>query len=255
MADSGCIVRSPFCAMDSQIKVNGSHHPRPGPSDAKVGPLLLGEAGTASEALQEFESLGARRRLDVGETVLSRELAATELVAVIEGVVGLGMQAGEAFQLERSVRAPQWLDLSSAWLGANYAQDARVLERATVLYFPIATLRPLLHREPVLQHSLMRALAQQVHRLTAATQELMHKGAEKRLAAWLLQHHKQSAANGSTLLQLNERKRDIAAQLAIAPETLSRMMRELKRKGLIEVQGYRVQLLDLPALQREAAAV
>ena len=56
-------------------------------------------------------------------------------------------------------------------------------------------------------------------------------------------------------MQLSERKRDIAAQLAIAPETLSRMMRELKRKGLIEVHGYRIQLLDLPALQREAAAV
>lgn len=243
--------------METQINHHNGLHPqlRPCIADTHLGPLLLSGTASVPEALQEFEGLGAKRRLEVGESVLSRQLAATELVAVVEGVVGLGLQTGDSFQLERSVRAPQWLDLSSAWLGGNYAQDAKVLERATVLYFPIAPLRPLLHREPVLQQSLMQALAQQVHRLTAATQELMHKGAEKRLAAWLLQHHKQSAANGSMQVQLNERKRDIAAQLAIAPETLSRMMRELKRKGLIEVQGYRVQLLDLPALQREAAAV
>ena len=44
-------------------------------------------------------------------------------------------------------------------------------------------------------------------------------------------------------MALGERKRDIAAQLAIAPETLSRLMRQLKIKGLIDVQGYTVRLL------------
>lgn len=243
----------PETAVDTSTKHNG---PRSVPIEASVWPALLGGAAAQlPELLQEIEALGARRRLDAGVSVLSRQLAATELVAVVDGVVGLGLLTSEGFQLERSVRAPQWLDLSSAWLGGSYAQDARALERATVLYLPVAPLRALMLREPALQQGLMQALAQQVHRLTAATQELMHKGAEKRLAAWLLQHQRQHAVNGHALVQLNERKRDIAAQLAIAPETLSRMMRELKRKGLIEVQGYRVQLLDLPALQREAAAV
>jgi CRP-like cAMP-binding protein len=237
--------------VDKSTKQNGS---RP-VIDASVWPALLGGAAAEMpELLHEIEALSALRRIDVGASVLSRQLAATELVAVVDGVVGLGLQTSEGFQLERSVRAPQWLDLSSAWLGAGYAQDARVVERATVLYLPVAPLNALLQREPALQLGLTQALARQVHRLTAATQELMHKGAEKRLAAWLLQHHRQSAVNGSALVHLSERKRDIAAQLAIAPETLSRRMRELKRKGLIEVQGYRVQLLDLPALQREAAA-
>ena len=140
------------------------------------------------ELLHEIEALAARRRVEPGAVVLSRQLAATELVAVVEGVVGLGLQTAEGFQLERSVRAPQWLDVSSAWLGASYAQDARALELSTVLFLPVAKLRQPLQREPALQQGLMHALAQQVHRLTAATQELMHKGAEKRLAAWLLQH-------------------------------------------------------------------
>jgi len=240
--------------VETTTKLNGSRPLQLPAGDPGFWPALLGGAAALPALVQELDQLGAWRKLDPGAEVLSRQLAATELVAVVDGVVGLGLQVNGEFQLERSVRAPEWLDLSSAWLGGNYAQDARVLEKATVLFLPVAPLRPLLAREPALQQALMQALAQQVHRLTAATQELMHKGAEKRLAAWLLQHKRQGAVNGSALVQLSERKRDIAAQLAIAPETLSRMMRELKRKGLIEVQGYRVQLLDLPALQREAAA-
>jgi CRP-like cAMP-binding protein len=76
----------------------------------------------------------------------------------------------------------------------------------------------------------------------------MHKDAEKRLAAWLLQRAVPDA-DGSAAISLKERKRDIAAQLAITPETLSRMMRQLNRKGVIEVQGYSVKVLCLTALQ------
>ncbi|MDM4766710.1 Crp/Fnr family transcriptional regulator [Pelomonas sp. SE-A7] len=235
--------------MDSLASHNGSSQPR----NSGTSPwfALLGSTAAQPPLLHQLDLLVARRQLEAGSNVLDRRLAATELVAVVEGGVGLGLLSTEGFQLERSVRAPQWLDLSSAWLGGSYVQDARALERSTVIYIPVAALRPLIQREPTLQLALMQALAQQVHRLTAATQELMHKGAEKRLAAWLLQH-RPAGSNGSALLQLTERKRDIAAQLAIAPETLSRMMRELKRKGLIEVQGYRVRLLDVAGLEREA---
>jgi CRP-like cAMP-binding protein len=83
-----------------------------------------------------------------------------------------------------------------------------------------------------------------VRALSAVTHDLMHKDAEKRLVAWLLQQ-----SEGRAQLRLAERKRDIAAQLAITPETLSRMMRQLKEKGLIAVAGYTVQLLDLAGLQ------
>ena len=50
-------------------------------------------------------------------------------------------------------------------------------------------------------------------------------------------------------VSLTERKRDIASQLAITPETLSRLLRQLSRKGLIAVAGYTVKVLDVAALR------
>jgi CRP-like cAMP-binding protein len=54
------------------------------------------------------------------------------------------------------------------------------------------------------------------------------------------------------MVRLHERKRDVASQLAITPETLSRLMRSFSRQGVIEVSGYNVRVLDPPALARLA---
>jgi CRP/FNR family transcriptional regulator, dissimilatory nitrate respiration regulator len=100
------------------------------------------------------------------------------------------------------------------------------------------------------------SLAGEVQSLAVNTHELMHKDAPARFAAWLVQRC--GAVDESTqrvAVRLNERKRDIASQLAITPETLSRLMRSLSRQGLISVAGYSVQVLDLPALRLVARGV
>ena len=48
---------------------------------------------------------------------------------------------------------------------------------------------------------------------------------------------------------LEERKRDIAQQLAMTPETLSRLMRSFEGRGLITVRGYLVRVHDVKALR------
>ena len=74
-----------------------------------------------------------------------------------------------------------------------------------------------------------------------------------RLAAWLLQQCQPVDEEATTaVVQLPVRKRDIASQLAITPETLSRLMRSFSSRDVITVAGYTVQILDLPALRRIA---
>jgi CRP-like cAMP-binding protein len=46
----------------------------------------------------------------------------------------------------------------------------------------------------------------------------------------------------------------VASQLAITPETLSRLMRSFTRQGVIEVSGYSVRVIDPAALGRLAQA-
>ena len=53
-------------------------------------------------------------------------------------------------------------------------------------------------------------------------------------------------------MRLVERKSDVASQLGMTPETLSRLMRTLSDQGVIEVEGYTVQVRNLAALRRLA---
>ena len=124
------------------------------------------------------------------------------------------------------------------------------LSDVQVVLLPRADLQTLMQRHAELGRRIVLTLARQVQSLTLATHDLMHKDAEGRFAAWLLQRcASETASDGSITVSLNERKRDIASQLAITPETLSRLLRQLSRKGLLFVSGYTVKVLDVAALR------
>jgi len=208
---------------------------------------------TAADA-QALDALVTQRSLAEGDWVFTHRTLARSLVLLLEGTVSLGHSDGAAMAPERLLRGPSWLDAASAWLaGATHALDARAISEVRVADLPRAALQTLLMQRPTLAPGFLAVLAEQVQHLSLQTHELMHKDANSRLAAWL-HRHLTASAGAQTLLHLNARKRDIAAQLGMSPETLSRQMRQLSRRGLIEVRGYQVRVLDSAGLQRLALA-
>jgi CRP-like cAMP-binding protein len=204
---------------------------------------------------QALDAIAQVRNVAAGQLIYSRRDPAHTLVALIEGDAALGLrQASDGqFRIERMLHAPGWLDLASAWLSGTHSLDAQAVSDVAVVELPRAALTSLLDDDPNLAALLIQALAREVRTLTLNTHELMHKDAPARLAAWL---HQRCAPvpelPGQAQVLLRERKRDIASQLAITPETLSRLMRSFMTQGVIDVSGYNVRVLDLPALQRLA---
>ena len=221
------------------------------PAVASTWQAMLGSPPLAAAVASELQTVSKLHKFSAGATVFSHEDAARELFVLVRGEAALGRALpAHPFQTERSVRGPAWLDASSAWLGQKHLQDAVAQSDCQVLSIPRSALQTLLVRHPDLAPRIFSSQAGQVQTLVEVIHDLMHKDAEGRFAAWLL-HRCGSEAEGAAELQvtLQERKRDIAAQLAITPETLSRLLRQLKRKGLIDVMGYTVKVLDMPALR------
>ncbi|MFG6447089.1 Crp/Fnr family transcriptional regulator [Roseateles sp. BYS180W] len=195
--------------------------------------------GVGAHLLGELQARAVVRHVEPGALILRHSQTQPDVLALLQGQAGVGeLRSTEAPVLERSVRGPQWLNLASAWLHQASAQDIWAQSSAQLLALPVLALRHVLRRQPELADALLQAMARQVTELSGLTHEFMRLDAEKRLAAWLLRR-----AGGLPSLALGERKRDIAAQLAIAPETLSRLMKQLKLKGLIDMQGYTVHVL------------
>jgi CRP-like cAMP-binding protein len=214
-----------------------------------LGGLPLDEA--EARALAELASV---RRVAPAERLMCRTVKAEHLVALQRGEVALGLRTADgAFRVERIVRGPAWLDLSSAWLGGTHVMDAQALSDAVLVSWPQEALARRLPRLPGLALRVIRSLAGEAHALAINTHELMHKDAPARLAHWLHQRCELMPGHpGQAVVTLRDRKRDLASQLAITPETLSRLMRSFSGQGVIEVAGYNVRVLDVPALQRLA---
>ena len=220
---------------------------------ASAWQALLGASRADAEAL---DALVQWLELPQDSWLFTHRTPAQALVLLVAGDVALGRcndAVGanvQAMPIERLVHGPAWLDASSAWLDGPHTLDARALGAVQVAELPKAALQALLAQRPALAERFIAVQAREVQRLSVQAHELMHKDAPGRLAAWL---HRR-ADHAQAVLQLIERKRDIAAQLGMTPETLSRQMRSLSEQGVIEVKGYRVRVLDAMALQRLAEA-
>ena len=227
----------------------------PGATDARMWQALMGSPAPTAAECEWLNSVAQMRTVPQGAPVFSRMEAARTMVAVADGDVALGFRTVDGtFRSERIVRGPAWLDLSSAWLSASHSMDAQAWSVATLLELPRDALQAQIERQPALAKRVIQGLAREVQALAVNTHELMHKDAPARLAQWLLQRCECLADAQQAVVQLPMRKRDIASQLAITPETLSRLMRSFTRQGVIEVAGYTVRVLDVPALAREAQA-
>jgi CRP-like cAMP-binding protein len=219
---------------------------------------LFGSPALTPAEVGMLGSLALTHTVSQGASVLDRTQSAHALVALREGEVAVGFRTVDGtFRTERIVRGPSWLDLSSAWLDETHAMDAIASTLSTVVELPREALQAQLGYHPVLAQRLIRSLALEVQALAVNTHELMHKDAPARLAQWLRQRCEPmpegSGGNGA-VVHLHERKRDVASQLAITPETLSRLMRSFTTQGVIEVSGYTVRVLDITALERLALA-
>lgn len=230
----------------------------PAPADPSPWQAAFGGGPLTPSDFQVLMSLARRRTVHAGDAVLDRQRLASHLVLLLSGDVVLGTRdATGVLHAERTVSAPSWLDLSAAWLGQPYAVDGNALNEVVIAELPIGELRQHLARHAELADRFMVALAHRVHELTLASRSLMRQDAPARLAGWLLQRC--NAPNGhddgagahdamQPVLKLQERKRDVASQLAMTPETLSRLLRNFEERGVISVRGYTLVVQDLEAL-------
>lgn len=190
-----------------------------------------------------------------GTVLLHRGDTAQGIVHLLQGRVVLGVLVdGRMAHPLGMVEGPFWLESASALLNLPHAVDAVAETDVQVQSLSRADWMAEVQALPPTSHSLLMDLARSQRQQTETAFSRMAKDANARCAEWLWQHAEQIGSGGSWAVQLTERKRNIAAQLGMAPETLSRVLRHLREQDLISGGG---RLLGLPNLQalRELAGV
>jgi CRP-like cAMP-binding protein len=216
-----------------------------GAVDPELWRQLFGASPLSSAELAALRELARVEQARVGATLFADGDAARDVVALVSGDVSLGRRDAQGhFRAERNLRGPAWLDASAAWLGRPHALAAQAVSNVRIVRIGLVALQARMAADPALARHFLTGLAAQLEALSAAHRELVHKDAAARLAGWLLRQ----ASDRASEFRLHHRKRDVATELAITPETMSRLMGRFARDGLINVSGYAVHLLDRRAL-------
>jgi len=186
---------------------------------------------------------------DAGEHLLRRAENPTWAIYLESGCVALGVLQDGVMEHQFGVaQGPCWLEASCLVLGMPYAVDAVAESKVSFRRIPMAEFRSAFMGMPASAQAVLHDVASAHRQQTMLAISRLAKDADSRCAEWLLQHA-QAGDQGVMTVQLQQRKRCVAAQLGIAPETLSRVLRHLRERNLISVSGRHVSLVDPQGLK------
>ncbi len=195
-------------------------------------------------SLQSMDPQAERRRVAAGTVLLKRGSTPGAVLHVESGRVALGLLEGEALAHQLGeVQGPFWLEATAAVLGLPIAVDAVAETEVVLRRIPQARFRQSLAALPAAARNVLHDVAAAHRHQTELAVSRLAKDAEARCAEWLLRHAK-PGDKGALAVPLEQRKRLIAAQLGIAPETLSRVLRQLRERSLISGTGRLLQVTD-----------
>ena len=202
-----------------------------------------------------FSSTAATQHIAPGAVILRRGQCTEQVLHLERGRVMLGLldQGGLHHQLG-VVEGPFWLEASSGLLGLPHAVDAVAETQVSLRTVSLADFRNHVDRLPEPSRSLLSDLARAQRQQTELAISRLAKDADARCAEWLIQHAERDPSTNRLQVNLHERKRSIAAHLGIAPETFSRILRQLRERDLISGRGRVLQLTDPDALRTLAGA-
>lgn len=191
-----------------------------------------------------------------GEALALRQTPLPGVFAVAYGSVKLSLRSADnEARVLRLVSAGQTFGETNALLGRAAHYDAHALAECKLVLMPAAAILELAEREPRFARNLMIVIAQRSLDLLAEFEAATLRCGAQRLASYLESlAAPQRAVAGRLVIELPVSKTMLAAQLGVKKETLSRLLRQLASRGLIEVSRRQVAILDRAGLTATATA-
>lgn len=204
-----------------------------------------------NEAQQhEIEKHGRRKRLNPGERLFSQADKAGFFWWLEQGHIKLYRLSRDGDQKIMGMVEPHQSFAEGILFMDRpaYPVNAEALTESTVIGFERNAYLSILETSFETCRGLFRHMVSRTQRHLDEIEALTIQNARYRLAHYLLSLHT-GTDTGSPTIKLPVTKQLIASQLAVRPETLSRLFRELEQEELISIKGNRVSIINRNALE------
>ncbi|KVE25075.1 Crp/Fnr family transcriptional regulator [Burkholderia singularis] len=133
-----------------------------------------------------------------------------------------------------------------------HPRTAIALEDSSVCVIPYSALKALCSKASTMQLRMHKLMSEQIVRETSQAMVLGSLNAEERVAAFLLDVSSRYMKRGYSPTEFNLRmtREDIGSYLGMTLETVSRTLSKFHKRGLIEMHGRIVRIVDFDGLRR-----
>jgi CRP/FNR family transcriptional regulator len=135
-----------------------------------------------------------------------------------------------------------------------YSATAEAVEETTVCTIPRETLLSLIRRSPNLAFEFLAKLAREMRLSEELMMELRQERVRQRTAHFMLMLIEEGGEEPvpGMMVRLPMKRKDIARMIGTSPETLSRTLRHLADRGILDVGRSEIGITNLVALRRLA---
>jgi CRP-like cAMP-binding protein len=120
--------------------------------------------------------------------------------------------------------------------GGLYPASAVTIEDSTLVFLPRPDFEYLYRTQPDIAHAVIRTLGRRLRHLVHLTETLAFRDVAARLAMLLVGYAERSGTNTAVgiEIEMDRTQEELAHEIGTARESVSRAMKQLRRKGLIE---------------------
>ena len=205
------------------------------------------------EALARLAAHGVRRTYRRNQYLWYQGDDGAYLVVVASGLVKVVLSSAQGGEVVLTTHGPGAISGELAVLdGSPRSASVVAAEPTTVLLLSRATVLEVLNRYPSALDALLRSLGNLIRRLTEQAGDLVFLDLPGRVAKLLL-HLAEAHGAGSTVLDLGLTQSDLAAMVGASRPAVNRVLQQLAARGVIEVDGQRIVLVNLAELRRRAS--
>lgn len=215
----------------------------------ETSPLFRGLGEDSLAGLVPFSTL---RHLRARDTLYAQGEPGEAIFLLMEGSMKLTRRTGGAREhVVRLLRPGEVLAESVLFSDKVYAATAVALEDCRVLAVDARRFGEYLRRDPHLAWNVLERLGKRIKELQSQTELLATHTAEQKVAAYLIDRYR-ALSPSDAVVASSCRRSDLASLLALAPETLCRVITEFKRRGWIKSENGRILVVDAKALAAAA---
>ncbi len=219
------------------------------PNVEELQKIYLFEALTA-EQLEKISATTRKIVLPAEKILFEKDQPADRFYLLLEGQIKLFCLSEEGVEKVMEVIFPcQTFGEAIMFMGRHaYPLSAQAIIESTLYSFDMQSFKSLLYESRETCFHLMASMGRRLHSRIDEISNLTLHNATYRLVVYLLEQMPQGAMELPEI-HLTMPKNIIASRLSIQPETFSRILSKLSRRGLIRVQGQNIILNNVQDLR------